>query len=191
MAEQPQRFSERVIAEMRGVSDDDGHSPFWHWLKSHYIDVDFPTIDYMIGTGQTEFISQVMPKYPIYQNLLSKEAQAVIGHVHDKTKPALRLLQKEGFEFRGYVDLFDAGPTVESPLSAIKTVKQSQVAKVTIETVQSEFSFAVCNQKVANFRATHTNQMGYDSNTNLVTISPEVATALDVNEGEVIRFIQL
>ena len=56
-----------------------------------------------------------MPKYPIYVNLLSKEAQQVINKVHDKTVPALRLLEAEGFARRkGYVDIFDAGPTVEA-----------------------------------------------------------------------------
>ncbi len=48
-----------------------------------------------------------MPKLPIYINLLSKEAQAVIGQVHDNTKPALKLLEREGFCCRDYVDIFD------------------------------------------------------------------------------------
>ncbi|MGR5543061.1 arginine N-succinyltransferase, partial [Vibrio campbellii] len=29
MAEHPERFSKTIFAEMRGVSDDDGNSPFW------------------------------------------------------------------------------------------------------------------------------------------------------------------
>lgn len=64
-----------------------------------------------------------MPKLPIYINLLSDEAQAVIGKVHENTKPALRLLQKEGFICRDYVDIFDAGPTVECDLNNIDTVR--------------------------------------------------------------------
>ena len=101
-----------IIAEMRGVSDEEGHSPFWQWLQEHFFTIDFPTADHLIGIGNKVFISELMPKHPIYANLLGKEAQEVIGQVHEKTKPALKLLEKEGFEHRGYVDLFDAGPTV-------------------------------------------------------------------------------
>ena len=38
--------------------------------------MDFPTADYLTA-GQKVFIAELMPKYPIYVNLLSKEAQQV------------------------------------------------------------------------------------------------------------------
>ena len=94
MMEHRERFSETVIAEMRGVSDDEGSSPFWEWLEEHFFSMDFPTADYLTGIGNKVFIAELMPKYPIYVNLLSKEAQAVIGQVHTKTRPALQLLQE-------------------------------------------------------------------------------------------------
>ena len=99
---------------MRGVSDENGRSPFWEWLEAHFFSMDFPTADYLTGIGNKVFIAELMPKYPIYVNLLSQEAQNVIGKVHKKTEPALRLLQEEGFSCRGYVDIFDGGPTVEA-----------------------------------------------------------------------------
>ena len=74
-----------------------------------------------------------MPKYPIYVNLLSEEAQAVIGKVHDKTKPALQLLETEGFSCRGYVDIFDGGPTVEAHLQHIRTAQASRKMTVRID----------------------------------------------------------
>jgi len=36
IAEHEQRFSDTVIAEMRGISDESGHSPFWRWLEEHF-----------------------------------------------------------------------------------------------------------------------------------------------------------
>ncbi|HCF79855.1 MAG TPA: arginine N-succinyltransferase, partial [Glaciecola sp.] len=96
MAEHQHRFTDRVIAEMRGVSDENGRSPFWEWLEKHFFSMDFPTVDYLTGIGNKVFIAELMPKYPIYVNLLSQAAQAAIGKVHDKTKPALALLEKEG-----------------------------------------------------------------------------------------------
>jgi arginine N-succinyltransferase len=77
IAEHLERFSSTVIAEMRGVSDDQGRSPFWQWLEEHFFSLDFPTADYLTGIGKKGFIAELMPKYPIYVNLLSKEAQQV------------------------------------------------------------------------------------------------------------------
>lgn len=84
IAEHKERFSDTIIAEMRGVSDDDGSSPFWNWLEEHFFSMDFPTADYLTGIGKKVFIAELMPKYPIYVNLLSKEAQEVIDKVHPK-----------------------------------------------------------------------------------------------------------
>lgn len=52
-----------------------------------------------------------MPKHPIYTHFLSDEAQSVIGQVHPQTAPARAVLEKEGFRYRNYVDIFDGGPT--------------------------------------------------------------------------------
>jgi len=192
MAEHPTRFADTVIAEMRGVSDEHGHSPFWEWLQEHFFSIDFPEADHLIGIGSKGFISELMPKHPIYANLLSDKAQAVIGQVHEKTKPALRLLEKEGFEHRGYVDLFDAGPTVESKLNKIRSVKESINSKVTIsDDISNETVFAICNTSISDFRATFTPQVKYIKEQGITVISPAVAKALNVSEGDSIRFINL
>lgn len=191
MAQHPQRFAETIIAEMRGVSCEQGESPFWQWLKKHFIDIDFPTVDYMVGTGNMSFVPQLMPKYPIYTSTLSQDAREVIGKVHDKTKPALRMLEKEGFKHKGYVDLFDAGPTIESRLNEIKTVKHSNNAPVEISEVESDQVFAVCNNKVADFRATYTKGISQNQDDGSISISPEVASALKVTSGESVRFVAL
>ena len=69
---------------------------------------------------------------PIYVNLLSNEARAVIGKTHEKTRPALKMLQDEGFVNRGYVDIFDAGPTVECEVKNIRSVRRSQKLAVLV-----------------------------------------------------------
>lgn len=73
MAQHSERFADTVIAEMRGVSDEDGHSPFWQWLQEHFFSIEFPQADHLVGLGDKVFISELMPKYPIYVNLLSKK----------------------------------------------------------------------------------------------------------------------
>ena len=79
-----------------------------------------------MSSKSKKFIADLMPKHPIYIPLLPPEAQAVIGEVHDNTRPALAVLKKEGFEFRDYVDIFDGGPTVHSELGDIRAVRESR-----------------------------------------------------------------
>ena len=185
MAEHTERFSETVIAEMRGVSDENGSSPFWQWLEEHFFSMDFPTADYLTGIGQKGFIAELMPKYPIYVSLLSKEAQAVIGQVHEKTKPALKLLRNEGFSCRGYVDIFDAGPTVEAELHHIRTAQQSRKLPVRIGKPTATHQQIIINTHIADFRAVvETADVFNDT----ILISAEAASALHVTNGELVRF---
>ncbi|MFC3093766.1 arginine N-succinyltransferase [Alteromonas sediminis] len=189
MMEHRQRFSETIIAEMRGVSDEEGRSPFWEWLETHFFSVDFPTADYLTGIGNKVFIAELMPKYPIYVNLLSEEAQAVIGQVHEKTKPALRLLKEEGFDCRGYVDIFDAGPTVEANLAHIRTAQASRKLPVRIDDQQVKYgsSHFVINTEVVNFRAVTTAVL-IKEDEHIAIISQQAADALNVKQGDMVRF---
>lgn len=189
MTEHQNRFAQTVIAEMRGVSDENGTSPFWQWLEEHFFSMDFPTADYMTGIGDKVFIAELMPKYPIYVNLLSDAAQAVIGKVHDKTRPALQLLQQEGFSCRGYVDIFDAGPTVEANLEHIRTAQASKNMPVQIDdekAKQGVLSFVI-NMQIENFRAI-TSEIFVDKTSGLAYLSNEAAKALQVENGQSIRF---
>lgn len=189
IAEHMERFAETVIAEMRGVSDENGRSPFWNWLEEHFFSMDFPTADYLTGIGKKVFIAELMPKYPIYVNLLSTDAQQVINKVHEKTVPALRLLEAEGFCRRGYVDIFDAGPTVEAQAKSIKTINQSQRCQVIIGDVTSDDNYIICNTQVSDFRATQA-KLSLRETAKQAVITADVADTLNVREGDWIRLIK-
>lgn len=126
LAEFAERFPPKVVAEMRGVSDEHGRSPFWESLGQHFFSMEFSRADYLTGTQGKTFIAELMPRNPIYVPLLRPEAQAVIGRVHDHTRAALNFLQEEGFHYEGYVDIFDAGPTMEARLRQIRSVRCSE-----------------------------------------------------------------
>ncbi len=129
MAEHSSCFDAMVIAEMRGVIDDEGRSPFWDAIGRHFFQIDLPQADYLSMVNK-RFIADLMPKHPIYIPLLPPEAQAVIAEVHEQTRPALRLLQEEGFTFSGMVDIFEAGPVVTCPLAQVRTVRNSRKAAI-------------------------------------------------------------
>ena len=91
MADFKERFENEVIAEMRGVVDDQGKSPLWSALGAHFFQIDFPKAETMSSKSK-KFIADLMPKHPIYIPLLPQKAQEVIGEVHDNTRPALSLI---------------------------------------------------------------------------------------------------
>lgn len=190
LAEFPEKFSDIIFAEMRGVSDDKGDSPFWAWLKDHFFSIDFILADYLAGTGQKGFIADLMPKLPIYVNLLSDEARAVIGKVHEKTRPALHLLESEGFTHRGYIDIFDAGPTVECFCDNIDSIRRSFRLQVKIAEHNSAQDYLICNSDFNRFRATIA-KIGVDLAGNKALISQEVADALLVNKDEWVRLVSI
>ncbi|WED23329.1 arginine N-succinyltransferase [Vibrio sp. JC009] len=190
MAEHPERFSKVVLAEMRGVSDEEGNSPFWKWLQDNFFSIDFTLADYLTGIGKKGFIADLMPKLPIYINLLSDEAQAVIGKVHQNTVPALKLLEKEGFVCRDYVDIFDAGPTVECDLQNIESVRNSFRASVKVKEHSSSQDYLVTNTSFEDFRAVAT-KAAYDKASESVIVTPEVADALQVEQGDFVRMLAM
>lgn len=186
IAEHPHRFANTVIAELRGISDEQGRSPFWAWLQDNFFSLDYPTADYLTGIGQKSFIAELMPKYPIYVSLLSKAAQSVIGKVHKNTKPALTLLEKEGFVYRNYVDIFDAGPTLEAPTSEIRTIKHCQRLQVHLTTQPLKDSYLIANTKTSDFRACYAVAKLNLKNKH-VEMSHCLAEQLLVNEGDFVR----
>lgn len=129
LAQFPAFFDETVIAEMRGVIDEQGRSAFWEALGRHFFDIEFVKADYLSIVNK-RFIADLMPTSPIYISLLPESAQAVIGQVHDQTAPALHILLQEGFAYSGMVDIFEAGPVVLCELPKIRAVAESRLDRV-------------------------------------------------------------
>jgi arginine N-succinyltransferase len=199
MATHPERFSDLVIAEMRGVSDSSGQSPFWSWVKTHFVDMEFARATSLVGAGHTDFIDELMPLHPLYVSLMSKEARSVIGQVHPQTRPALHMLEAEGFQYKGLVDLFDAGPTIECPLASIHSVKNSMSYKVATcdphfykhaEAV-SGAPLLIANTKISDFRATVMDDTHAWLNPDHLTLPVSLANLLELDDCSVARALPL
>jgi arginine N-succinyltransferase len=155
VAQHRARFGDRMLAELRGVLDDDGNSPFWDALGAKFFGMTCPEADHFNGIHGSQFIADLMPKHPIYCALLPDAARAVIGQPHAKGRAALAMLEAEGFHYDNYVDIFDGGPTVTARTDQLRTVRDSRAATVA-RLCDSGTGFArslVATGRLADFRA--------------------------------------
>ncbi|MCW2390446.1 arginine N-succinyltransferase [Sphingobium sp. B1D7B] len=128
MAMHRTRFGQQVLTELRGWQEPEGVSPFWEGLTRRFFDLEFADADRFHALNGNQFIADLMPKHPIYTTLLPPEAQAAIGKPHASGAAAMKLLAAEGFRYDGYVDLFDAGPTMQADVDDLRAVKESREA---------------------------------------------------------------
>jgi arginine N-succinyltransferase len=178
-------FSEKIIAEMRGVSDEQGRSPFWESLGRHFFAIDFSQADYLTGIGQKSFIAELMPKHPLYVDFLSDAAREAIAHVHPSTVPARKILESEGMRYEGYIDIFDAGPTLEAYTNDLRVVNESGHWPIQIDESDDETAtpYLVSNQSYQQFRAMVVTPRFTSSH---IVISQQQAQALQVAQGDVL-----
>jgi len=195
IAEFASHFAAKVIAELRGRLDADGKSPFWEGLGRHFFAMEYSTADYLTGIGQKSFIAELMPKHPVYVNLLPPDARDAIGKVHRDTEPARAMLEQEGFRYEGYVDIFDAGPTLECFRDNVHAIRQSQVMTVTLEeedpvpdSLTDDILWLVCNRRFAEFRAI---VAAAPARADRFPLMPYAADALGVTEGDSVRAVPI
>ncbi|WP_375036938.1 arginine N-succinyltransferase [Acinetobacter sp. RW6] len=152
-----QYFEETIVAEMRGYSDANGQSPFWNAVGHKFFDIEFTKADYLSGVGQKAFIAELMPRHPLYVDMLPDDAKAAIGIVHPNTRPAYNLLLEEGLRYKGYVDIFDGGATLQADIENLRAIKESQSVVIQIEQPENiavgDEPYIVANDDYENYRA--------------------------------------
>ena len=157
MAISPNRFSERIVSELRGVVYADGVSPFWEALGRHFFRMDFAEADKISANTDNQFILDLMPQHPIYVDLLPKAARDVIGKCHKDGEGARRLLEWEGFSFASVIDIFDGGPLVSCMRDHIRTKRESRRKRAELGGDLSAAPRAlVATPRVADFRCVST-----------------------------------
>ena len=149
------RFGDQVIAELRGVIDEAGGSPFWDGLAGRFFGMSFQEADDFNAIHGNQFIADLMPKTPIYTAMLNDSARAVIGLPHPNGRAAMRMLETEGFTNPGYIDIFDGGPTMIGQINSLQTVAHAQdVTLAGIHESGGEKQL-VATGRLANYRCTY------------------------------------
>ncbi|CUB02826.1 arginine N-succinyltransferase [Marinomonas fungiae] len=189
IARHPDRFTSKIFAEIRGESDHKGYSPFWEALGRHFFSMDFKKADYLSGISNRQFIAELMPRYPIYVPTLTQEAQEVIGVIHEDSEKVANILLDEGFVFRDYIDIFDAGPSIEARVQDLKTVTEQRTGKALIDTnLSAEERYLVAAGHLEDFRVTCTPA---DAQVAGLVMHPGIQERLNIHSGSLVQWSKL
>ena len=184
MAAAPERFSDIVISELRGVVSPEGDAPFWDHLGRKFFRMSFAEADHLSAVTDNQFILDLMPRYPVYVDLLPPEAQAVIGECHKDGQGARRLLDWEGFHFDGVVDIFDGGPLVSCPREQVRTVRESRRYRLEAGPVENGRRALVSSDRLPDFRVVSTDVERFGRR---LRIAPEALDALNLKSEDMAR----
>ena len=178
------RFADRILAELRGIIDERGGSPFWDGVAGRFFGMNFQDADYFNAINGNQFIADLMPKHPVYIAMLSEDARSVIGIPHPTGRAAMRMLEDEGFRSEGYVDIFDGGPTMVARTDNVTSVKNSCEATVTGLSVDEGERAILATGRLGTFRACFGARV-MDGEGG-IAIDSASADLLDVCEGDVV-----
>ncbi|MGE4409243.1 MAG: arginine N-succinyltransferase [Sphingobium sp.] len=182
------RFGERILAELRGVIDEAGGSPFWDGLAGRFFGMSFQEADAFNAIHGHQFIADLMPKTPIYVDMLSEPARAVIGMPHPNGRAAMRMLETEGFKYNGYVDIFDGGPTMLGKIDNLKSVSGARAVRLTGTHEERGTRVLAATGHLAGFRCAYA-QAVFDGDGE-IRIDSEAADALNLAPGDTLTIVE-
>ncbi|MFN3388859.1 MAG: arginine N-succinyltransferase [Allosphingosinicella sp.] len=179
------RFAAKLIAELRGVIDEAGASPFWDAIAGKFFGMTFQEADEFNAVHGTQFIADLMPKTPVYTAMLPESARAVMGVPHPSGRAAMRMLEKEGFVHDCYVDIFDGGPTMVANTDQIRTIRESREHKIgAVSKAEDGQSMMLARGRLNDFAACYGEVCSNEDGS--ITIDPTAAEMLGVGEGDTV-----
>ncbi len=101
---------------------------------------------------------------------------------HPSGRAAMKMLEREGFAFESYIDIFDGGPTMVATTDNVRTIRDTveYVYAGTSEDWDGEQRM-ISTGRLNDFRACY----GYLSNRDgTATLDPKAAQLLEIREGD-------
>lgn len=186
-----QRFADTTLAELRGVIDEAGNSPFWDGVAGRFFGMPFYVADEFNATHGNQFIADLMPHHPVYIAMLPDTAKTVIGVPHPSGRAAMRMLENEGFHWEKYIDIFDGGPTMTSRTDQIRSVRMAKRSPVIgiAEDVDDEDGFErvlAAHGTLDNFCAVIASVEHHDDG---IVIDAHSAEVLGVSKGGIVTHV--
>lgn len=180
------RFADRILAELRGIIDERGGSPFWDGVAGRFFGMGFQEADYFNAINGNQFIADLMPKHPVYVAMLSEAARAAIGVPHPSGYAAMRMLENEGFSYEGYVDIFDGGPTMTARTDKVASISNSQESILVATECEMGERALIATGQLGSFRCCYGARHFSDTAGGELAIDSRAADTLDVKPGDTV-----
>ena len=187
-----ERFADRTIAELRGVIDEAGGSPFWDGVAGRFFGMSFQEADEFNAKFGNQFIADLMPKHPVYIAMLQESAKTVIGVPHPSGRAAMRMLENEGFAWENYIDIFDGGPTMTARTDQIRSIREAKDVTIT-KISHSEGEQNIDQKKLLTIGRLHAFKAAYgwiDDRGDDVIMDAECAQALNISVGDQVTYVE-
>ena len=187
-----QRFADRTIAELRGVIDEAGGSPFWDGVAGRFFGMSFQEADEFNAKFGNQFIADLMPKHPVYIAMLPDSAKTVIGVPHPSGRAAMRMLENERFAWENYVDIFDGGPTMTARTDQIRSIRDAK--DVIITAVSDDVGeHKSGDKKLITLGRLHAFKAAYgwiDDKGDDVIVDSNCARTLGISAGDAVTYVE-
>lgn len=186
IARERKRFDDTIIADLRGVIDGED-SVFWQLFGRKFLDIPFCDVMKLIEKD-TNFISKILPQFPVYVDLLPRHLKAIIAKTYVNTGGAEKMLTEEGFEYAEEINTLDGGPKMIAKTEKVRIVGHSKTAKIVeVEQLINQGKRSIAANEQGPFRA----GIGMiQEDKNGVILDKLVADALNVQKGETIRYLE-
>ena len=181
-----ERFGPKTLAELRGVIDEAGGSPFWDGVAGRFFGMNFQQADEFNAVHGNQFIADLMPKHPVYTAMLPEASRAVIGIPHPSGRAAMRMLENEGFSWENYIDIFDGGPTMTARTDQIRSIREAMDSEIVEIREGGETKVLAARGKLAAFKAAYAH---IDTVEGGIAIDPEGAALLGVGVGDTVTHV--
>ena len=178
------RFADRILAELRGIIDERGGSPFWDGVAGRFFGMSFQEADYFNAINGNQFIADLMPKHPVYIAMLDDEARKAIGMPHPSGQAAMRMLEDEGFAFEDYLDIFDGGPTMTARTDNVRSIAAARAGRLVATDLDEGEKAILAAGRLGTFRTCYgLRSLAADGT---LAVNPDAARILQLEPGETV-----
>jgi arginine N-succinyltransferase len=121
------QYAPQLIAEMPGLRDAAGQSPFWQGLGRHFYAGDPALAAARLGDAWRSHVAALLPRHAVYTSFLPESAQAAIAQVQPEARVQREVLEAAGLHYGHHVSIDDGGPVLEADVDSLLAVTTSRV----------------------------------------------------------------
>jgi arginine N-succinyltransferase len=126
LAAHRRHYAARLIAELPGVQDAAGQSPFWQGLGRHFYTGDPAAAAAQHGPAWRSHVAALLPRQPLYTSFLPPTAEAAIAQAAQQALLLREVLEDAGMRYSHHVNVEDGGPILEAEVDDLPAVRRAQ-----------------------------------------------------------------